>query len=40
MESDLDLASTLATATWIVRRTDGLVRAGGRVEFIAEVVEI
>lgn len=36
MEPDLDLASTLATAMWLVRRADALVIAGGRVEFIVE----
>lgn len=40
MELDLDLAAILATAPWIVRRADSLVRAGGRVEFIVEVIKI
>lgn len=39
-EHDLDLAAILATAPWIVRRADGLVGAGGRVEFIGEVIKI
>lgn len=40
MEQDLDLATTFATATWIVRRADGPVLASGGVEFIVEMVKI
>lgn len=40
MELDLDLAAILATALLIVRRADSVVRAGGRVEFIVEVIKI